>query len=62
MPTVIYAFFSAQKVKYEDRTGSLALCCLPVEKQLRASRLCALLILPGVVEMDSIPLNSLNSF
>lgn len=38
--TVIYAFFSAQKVKYEGRTGSLRLHCLPVEKQLRASRLC----------------------
>lgn len=50
------------KIKYEGRTCSLGLCCLPVEKQLRASRFCALQFLSGVLEMDSIPLNTLKSF
>lgn len=62
MPTLIHAFSSTQKVKYEGRTKSLGLCYLPAEKQLKASRLCALLFLSGIVEMNSHSLNTLNSF
>lgn len=58
--TVIYAFFNAQKVKYEGRTGSLGLCCLPVKSSLGPAD-SALLFPSGVVEMDLIRLNTLKS-